>query len=69
MSDFFLYIDTYISQMEAAKEITMTRNHNYWHKSRQNAYTVDYSFWDTCTNALLCGYCFSIGAQLAGAWS
>jgi len=52
--------------MEAAKEITMTRNH--WQRGRKNAYAVQYSFWDTCTNALVCGYCFGIGAQIAGAF-
>lgn len=54
--------------MEAAREITMTRNHNYWHSSRQNAYNTGTGVWNTVTNALLCGYCFSLGAQLAGAW-
>ena len=51
--------------MDAAKEITMSRNHNFWHKDRQNAYDAGPSIWNTVTNALLCGYCFSVGSRLA----
>tara|TARA_B100000963_G_scaffold335477_1_gene329639 strand:+ start:350 stop:520 length:171 start_codon:yes stop_codon:yes gene_type:complete len=50
--------------MEPAKEITMSRNHTYWHKDRQNAYRTSDGIFEACYNTLALANCFALFGAL-----